>query len=341
MRWTKLLAVLLLALVGLPVSAVAQQMIAEWSVTGLYTKIIASDCRNCEEETGILFSCTGNGQPAELTVNAAASERGKDGAFAQVTFRIDGQEYTYRAKTVEFGLIGFTPVFQIASDDPLTSALQAGREAIVTFNGTRGRIGLKGSRSALDIFKAHCGWTPQGFQQNLQRAAAENPPQPDPPAGQSGRPFGVAAGEAFTKPNENGELWFTSKFEGDNGTRRTLIYGIPETDAVALTASCDRSSGGTIRVELSIDGGTFLPGQPVDLVFGFDGEWFEKQGKSFNRSSESAGVELSLPSVDQLWDAMAQAGSVRYGVRGRKPLALPGAGEAARFFVTRCRNEFR
>ena len=121
-------------------SASAQQAIPEWSVTGLYTKIIASDCRNCEEETGILFACTGNGQPAELTVNAAASQRGKDGAFAPVTFRIDGQEFTYRAKTVEFGLIGFTPVFQIATDDPLTAALQAGREAIVTFNGARGRI---------------------------------------------------------------------------------------------------------------------------------------------------------------------------------------------------------
>ncbi len=340
MNWMKLALGGVLAGLMLAPAAGAQEYVAEWEVTGLYTKIVASDCRNCEEDTGILFSCTGNGQPALLTVNAAASERGKDGEFAPVTFKIDGQAFTYRAKTVEYGLIGFTPEFRIASDDPLTAALQAGRQAIVTFNGARGEIGLKGSRSALDIFKAHCGWTPQGFQQNLQRAAAENPAQPQPPTGQSGRPFGVAAGEAFTEPNENGELWFTGKFEGDGGASRTLVYGKPETDAVALTATCNGTSGGAYRVALSIDGGTFLPDQPVDVVFEIDGQRIEKQGKSFNRSSESAGVELSLPSGDPLWDLMAGPGTVRFGVKGKDQLSLPGSGSAARFFVTQCRKQF-
>lgn len=161
------------SVIAFAVTSGAFAQTAEWSVQGAYTEIVATDCRDCEEDIGILIACTGNGQAAEITVNAAAAQTGTDGAFAPVTFDIDGQRLTYAAKTVEFGMIGFTPVFQIAYDDPLTEALQGGRQAKVIFNGEQSLLGLKGSRSALDIFKSHCGWTPQGYQQNLERAGTQ------------------------------------------------------------------------------------------------------------------------------------------------------------------------
>ncbi len=165
-----LLAALLIA-AALPSRAWTYQ--AGWRATGLYEEIVAADCSDCEEELGIIIACKGNGLPAEVTVNAAASQSGQDGAEAPVTFTIDGEDFTRTARTVEFGMIGFTPVFSLPPDDPILPALQGGARAFVTFNGARAKLSLKGSREALDIFKAHCGWTPAGFRQNQERAAAQ------------------------------------------------------------------------------------------------------------------------------------------------------------------------
>jgi len=133
---------------------------ARWSVTGEGEDIVAIDCTDCEEELGIIIACKGKGMPAEVTVNAAASEKGKDGAVAPLTMSIDGDAFTRTAQTVEFGMIGFTPVFGMAPDDPIVEALQAGEHhAFVAFSGDVTPLNLKGAREALETFKERCGWT--------------------------------------------------------------------------------------------------------------------------------------------------------------------------------------
>ena len=62
-----------------------------------------------------------------MTVNAAASQTGEDGAEAPFTIVIDGDSFTRNARTVEYGMIGFTPEFSMARDDPIVEALQAGQ----------------------------------------------------------------------------------------------------------------------------------------------------------------------------------------------------------------------
>jgi len=139
------------------VSSSAWSYEALWSVTG--EDIIAIDCADCEEELGIIIACKGKGKPAEVTVNSAASEKGKDGAEAPFTISADGDAFTRTARTVEFGMIGFTPVFAMAPDDPIVEALQTGQHhAFVAYNGDVTPLNLKGARQALKIFKERCGW---------------------------------------------------------------------------------------------------------------------------------------------------------------------------------------
>ncbi|WP_083238948.1 MliC family protein [Methyloceanibacter superfactus] len=202
---------------------------AGWRATGLYEAIVAADCSDCEEELGIIIACKGNGLPAEVTVNAAASQSGQDGAEAPVTFTIDGEDFTRTARTVEYGLIGFTPVFSLPPDDPIVEALQGGSRAFVSFNGARAKLGLKGSREALDIFKAHCGWTEAGFLQNQARAAAQAASAPPAPA---------PVGDAGASQTATGKPIATAIYrcEGNKGIDATYYP-----DSVELTLTDGRS----------------------------------------------------------------------------------------------------
>jgi len=158
---------------GVPSSAWCYE--ARWSVSGEGEDIVAIDCSDCEEELGIIIACKGKGKPAEVTVNAAASEKGKDGAKAPFTISVDGDAFTRTARTVEFGMIGFTPVFAMAPDDPIVEALQTGEHhAFVAFNGGVTPLNLKGARAALEIFKERCGWI-ETADADAEDASAQNP----------------------------------------------------------------------------------------------------------------------------------------------------------------------
>ena len=134
---------------------------ALWSTAGENEEIVAIDCSDdCEEDIGIIIACKGSGKPAEVTVNAAASQTGEDGAEAPFTIVIGEDSFTRNARTLEFGMIGFTPKFSMPQDDPILEALQSGQHhASVEFNGEVSDINLEGAREALDSFKTNCGWT--------------------------------------------------------------------------------------------------------------------------------------------------------------------------------------
>ncbi|MBO6554648.1 MAG: hypothetical protein JJ926_18050 [Roseitalea sp.] len=156
-----------------------------WTVDGTGTDVVAADCGDCEEELGMVVACVDNGQPARITIHAGAAETGVDGGFAPIVFDIDGETIVRTAKTVHYGLLGYTPEIEIAYDDPLIPALQAGSVADVTFNDGGGQVSLKGSRDALAVFVHECGWTVEGFRKNLAATAANAPapaPAPSVPA---------------------------------------------------------------------------------------------------------------------------------------------------------------
>ena len=134
-----------------------------WSTHNAYSEITVTDCRDdCEEDIGIILACQGPGQPARVDVPWAALDNGQEGQRAPLAIVVDGRRYQYTATLGPYGLVGHVPWFMVAPGDPVIAALQGGSVAQVQFAGSGVNIGLKGSRQALDIFKAHCGWNNQG-----------------------------------------------------------------------------------------------------------------------------------------------------------------------------------
>ena len=248
----------------------------------------------------------------------------------------------------------------VAYDDPLIAALQAGHKAVVVFNGRRTEYGLKGSKRALEIFKAHCGWTPQGFKQNLARNAGSVPlaprsspdgsvplqPQAKTKADGSGQPsdasgarpvYGVAPGEVHTPPNQRGELWFTASRSADAVRSRALTYGIPETDAVAAVATCRPETNEDVQLRLfPAAPQPAEDNQPVAVHVSFDGTSTILRGKMDAAPGHSPYVDLRLAADDDFWSELQTAKSVEFAIEGMPTVTVPGAANAAALFIQQC-----
>ena len=104
--WRARRAILTLAL-ALPIASGAGAADRKWAVSGSYEKIVAADCSNCDEDTGILIQCKGAARPANVTIYWAASETGRKGARATVNITIDGKLFSRPARTRHSGLVGY------------------------------------------------------------------------------------------------------------------------------------------------------------------------------------------------------------------------------------------
>ena len=280
-----------------------------WSAHGAGSEVTATDCTvDCEEDIGIIFMCQGSGRPARVDVPWVALDFARQGERKPLDIVVDGRRFSYTATLGGPGLVGHVPSFTVGPDDPLIEALQVGQVAEVQFSGSGVKIGLRGSRAALDSFKAECPW----------RAAA-------------------AAGQS---PADQ-PLWFASSFTGDNGEpTQSLTFGIPETDATAFNATCvPGEDHATVR--LIVDYGGNSSGAIVPAEFYASGETYRYSASVFVMpGGESAGVRLSVALDDPLWQALqGEKQQMVFGVVGmRQAKAAPtGAFGAIGQFVNACR----
>jgi membrane-bound inhibitor of C-type lysozyme len=135
--------------------------------------------------------------------------------------------------------------------------------------------------------------------------------------------------------------WFTNDYVDDNNNRITsLTYGIPETDAVAMTIRCsvDRPQD-RVTVDWLTDYGSRSPGSVVPVsVGGFSAESMAYQGRIFLDSEEYSGIRLRIARSDEIWTQMAGTNQVRLSIPGGRPQMLPtGASfRAIKDFVSAC-----
>lgn len=286
-----------------------------WAAHGGNESITVTDCRDdCEEDIGILIQCQGLGQPALVDVPWAATETGPAGAVRPLSIVVGHQAYVFSATLGNYGMVGHVPSFIIAPNDPVIEALQGGSAAQIVFEGRSTTLGLKGSRSALDVFKAHCGWNGVA-----QAPTVQQPVQQD------------------TQP-----YWFASQYtDFSTGQARTsLTFGIPETDATGFFAACTPGGNNTvIPVDLIVDFANQPAGASVPVYIQTSSYTAQYQGRVFISSSEWAGVRIGVSPSDPIWQAMQKEPQlISYGVGGAQQglSTLTGVAQAVPQFLASC-----
>lgn len=156
---------------------------------------------------------------------------------------------------------------------------------------------------------------------------------------------GVATTLPVPKPAgpSDGFVWSYSKSNDGNGTLITLGYGMPETDAQQLYATCVVGAGGAMaRMEIGADVGKLKDDANVKVQFiggSFNGTY---QGSVSGTTAEEGitGVTLFMELEDPFWAAMGKQSSFTYKVIGHGTIILPlgGAKNMVNKFVQECQN---
>lgn len=280
-----------------------------WQIQKTGSKAVVTNCSDCEEDIGVILACNRGNEVAKVTVNRAAALNGEDGFIAPVTFIIAGEKYTRYARTIEFGLIGFTPVFYLEQNDPLLNAFKKGEHAGIFFNGQFNTLSLAGSDKSLSEFQEHCGWNDTSE---------------------------VNSSISETWPNENGAQWFMNTYKEKGHEVIELRYGIPETDLQAIVIFCHTYPVVNIEALFLINYGQAEKGVHEVVQFKFDDRKLSRQGIIFDENSEFSGVHIPLGRSDLVWNYLAFSKEVIINIEGETPLKISGASHVGAKFLEKC-----
>jgi len=299
-----------MVVVGLAAGGVSAQD-RQWGLTGTYGEIVASDCVDCGDDVGITIMCQGDRSNAHVEVPFVAATRFSEGALP-ITLTTDrGESFSFEGSYGRRGLVGYVPEFELPANHPLVDALASASTLQVSAGGLDAYLGLAGSRQAMTIFAAHCGWTQM--------------------------PAYVADAQGDDGPGSDAR-WMIEQAVARDGTERlSLAFGIPETDAVLLTAVCDAGLG-TATVEVAVDFGGLPDAAPTDLQIATRSGRFTYPGTVFFASEEAAGVRIVVGGKAPLWRALQATDAVGFSINGG-PVSSLTAGEqdgAVASFVEGC-----
>jgi len=276
-----------------------------WHASGRGLLVVATDCRDCEEDVGMRFRCLGLGRPAEVSVPAAAVDQRPPGRRHRIEFNIDGLAQVYNAEVEPQGLVGYVPKLRVAPSDPLIARLAHGTKLRVTFAKRSADITLRGARAALAVFASECAWG--GIAPVL--AAPEEGPSGPPSAAQPG----AASQSALLarRPAVRAEMRW-QYYAGRGGQPARLIFGVPETDNAVLAASC-RPGATRMLVELLASPAGLEAGAPAEIGVNTSAGIEAAQGV-VNRDGRAT---FSSKPRDKLWTVLRGGGATTFAVTGR------------------------
>lgn len=157
---------------------------------------------------------------------------------------------------------------------------------------------------------------------------------------------GIAALFGAAQAQESLVWQFSEGNDPANKGRATaqLFYGIPETDAVQVSAVCDgaaSTSRAFSSVTFGADTGTMTDGTSIGLRFSGGGFSREVQGQVYGTQAEEgiSGVVVDLKHDDALWDALTSKERLSYLVPGYGATTIDlGVGRSEiKQFIETCR----
>lgn len=289
--------------------ATASEALAQraWHASGRGLLVVATDCRDCEEDIGISFRCLGLGRPAEVSVPAVALDKRPQGRRNRIEFNIDGLATVYNAELERQGLVGFVPKLRVRPDDPLIVRIARGSQLRVSFAGRSADITLRGSRAALATFASECAWG--GVAPSLATPSpseAKDKPSAARPATSVARP----APRITASGVPSDMRW--QYYAGGGGQPARLIFGVPETDNSVLAASC-RPGATRVLVELLASPAGLKSGNPVEIGLHTSAGIEAAQGVV---NQQGRATFSSKPS-DRLWTVLRSGGATTFSVEAR------------------------
>ena len=129
--------------------------------------------------------------------------------------------------------------------------------------------------------------------------------------------------------------WFTLESEDQQGARTfSLLYGVPESDAVLFSTSCAMGSEAkSVEVDLIVDYGAAAPDEDIGAVIEAGSKTFSFPARVFADSDEYAGVRLQISRKSPVWSALKSAPEPKFGVEGGTSMSSASADGAETAFA--------
>jgi len=332
MRIARCLVVLVFAFGGVTSQPASAQR--AWHVSGQGSFVTAADCRDCDEDIGILFECRGLGRAADVSVPAVAVERRPGGRRNRIEFFVDGLGMSYDAEVERQGLVGYVPKLRVRQNDPLIERLAAGSSLRVAFAGRSSTITLRGARAALAAFASQCAWSiAKALAQPLADAGPEPQAEPGSP-GSPSRPSTSSASVTGPVASSDRPAMRWQYYGGGGGEPSRLVFGIPDTDNAVLAASCLPGATRAL-VELLASPSGLDPGRPVQIGI-HSSRGIEGVRGVVNRAGHAT---FSSEPSGRLWWALQSGGAATFSVEGRPAgfVESPPTDRAIVSFLAGCR----
>lgn len=275
----------------------------KWAFIENDQTISVADCTDCEEDIGILMTCNSSTKPIKITLYALAGETANRQSSDLLTSKTDTSQRKYAVEIIEYGLVGFVPVLNISSDDPLLTDLADSHQINFSFLEAKQTIGLKGSKVVLSKFKNKCS----SLKNPTDTSSIEfSPPQLSQTILTYSQP----------EMDEDGLFWFTGNGSGE-GSPKTLNYAIPETDAAVLSATCQKEGNSDIVLELFNNNGSKNTGAGVTLSIQHQEGQSSFQGKVFSENEEYAGSRYFIMPEHMIWKHIIKSEEISLLVDGK------------------------
>ncbi|MCF8002693.1 MAG: invasion associated locus B family protein [Chromatiaceae bacterium] len=276
----------------------------QWSLARDNQIVALLDCEDCGDDVGAVLLCQDR-EPALLSLLWAAVDS-EEPLTGPLRLEAGGQVFERFAETAYAGQIGQIPQIPLGPDDPLLPALKAANDLTITFAGIKITMSLRGFTASFDEFDRVCPW-----RRDLASTTEDG---------------SHVDGQGAADVLDSAPRWMLTEYSDavTGAAIASLSFGIPQTDAIAFTATCAaRQPGARIDVLALVDPGDRPEADAIDLVVGTADFELRIAGEVSTGLTTYPGVRAAITPQHPLWSTLQVAETVTLSADDGPGLDLP------------------